>query len=140
MAYIYACLVGLVACRMSSAVNKASYLENFCCNALSICTNVTDLSIPVADPGISFGGANHRFPSLPLSSLPPSLPLLLAFSLPSCPSPSLLAGVRGYNPRKNFWNYRCSYVNFGAFLTKIQLLRTPTFVPTNCVRKSTYRD
>jgi hypothetical protein len=28
-----------------SAVNKASYLEIFCCNALSTCTKVADLSI-----------------------------------------------------------------------------------------------
>jgi hypothetical protein len=79
--------------------------------------------------------------SLPFPFLPFLLPspFSLPFCLPSCPSPSLLAGVRGYNPRKKFLNYRCSYVNFGAFLTKIQLLRTPTFVPTNCVRKSTYR-
>jgi hypothetical protein len=33
----------LVACRMSNAVNKASYLEIFCCNALSTCTKVVDL-------------------------------------------------------------------------------------------------
>jgi Na+-transporting NADH:ubiquinone oxidoreductase subunit NqrE len=29
--------------RMSNAVNKASYLEIFCCNALSTCTKVADL-------------------------------------------------------------------------------------------------
>jgi hypothetical protein len=33
----------LVACRVSNAVNKASYLEIFCCNALSTCTKVADL-------------------------------------------------------------------------------------------------
>jgi hypothetical protein len=33
----------LVACRMSNAVNKASYLEIFCCNALSTCTKVANL-------------------------------------------------------------------------------------------------
>jgi hypothetical protein len=33
----------LVACRMSHAVNKTSYLEIFCCNALSTCTKVVDL-------------------------------------------------------------------------------------------------
>jgi hypothetical protein len=33
----------LVACRMSNAVNKASYLEILCCNALSTCTKVVDL-------------------------------------------------------------------------------------------------
>jgi hypothetical protein len=33
----------LVACRMSNAVNKASYLEFFCCNTLSTCTKVVDL-------------------------------------------------------------------------------------------------
>ena len=32
----------LVACRMSNAVNKASYLEIFCCYALSTCTKVAD--------------------------------------------------------------------------------------------------
>ena len=37
----------LVACRMSNAVNKASYLEIFCCNnALSTCTKVADLLVP----------------------------------------------------------------------------------------------
>jgi hypothetical protein len=35
----------LVACHMSNAVNKASYLEIFCCNALSTCTKVADLLI-----------------------------------------------------------------------------------------------
>jgi hypothetical protein len=33
----------LVACRLSNAVNKASYLEILCCNALSTCTKVVDL-------------------------------------------------------------------------------------------------
>ena len=33
----------LGACRMSNAVNKASYLEIFCRNALSTCTKVVDL-------------------------------------------------------------------------------------------------
>jgi hypothetical protein len=33
----------LVACRMSNAVNKTSYLEIFCCNALSTCTKVANL-------------------------------------------------------------------------------------------------
>jgi hypothetical protein len=33
----------LVASRMSNAVNKASYLEILCCNALSTCTKVVDL-------------------------------------------------------------------------------------------------
>jgi hypothetical protein len=32
----------LVACRMSNTVNKASYLEIFCSNALSTCTKVAD--------------------------------------------------------------------------------------------------
>jgi hypothetical protein len=35
----------LVACHMLNAVNKASYLEIFCCNALSTYTEVADLSI-----------------------------------------------------------------------------------------------
>jgi hypothetical protein len=35
----------LVACHMSNAVNKASYLEIFCCNALSTCTKVADLLV-----------------------------------------------------------------------------------------------
>jgi hypothetical protein len=35
----------LVACRVPNAVNKASYLQIFCCNALSTCTKVADLSI-----------------------------------------------------------------------------------------------
>jgi hypothetical protein len=35
----------LVACRMSNAVNKASYLEIFCCNALSTSTKVADFPI-----------------------------------------------------------------------------------------------
>jgi 2-hydroxy-3-keto-5-methylthiopentenyl-1-phosphate phosphatase len=35
----------LVACRMSNAVNKASYLAIFCGNALSSCTKVADLLI-----------------------------------------------------------------------------------------------
>jgi hypothetical protein len=34
----------LVACHVSNAVNKASYLEIFCCNALSTCIKVADLS------------------------------------------------------------------------------------------------
>jgi hypothetical protein len=33
----------LVACRMTNAVNKASYFEILCCNALSTCTKVVDL-------------------------------------------------------------------------------------------------
>jgi hypothetical protein len=35
----------LVACHMSNAVNKASYLEIFCCNALSTCTEVADVLV-----------------------------------------------------------------------------------------------
>jgi hypothetical protein len=35
----------LVACRKSNAVNKASYLEIFCCNALQICTKVADILV-----------------------------------------------------------------------------------------------
>jgi hypothetical protein len=35
----------LVACHMSNAVNKASYLEIFCCNALSTCAKVVDLLV-----------------------------------------------------------------------------------------------
>jgi hypothetical protein len=35
----------LVACRMSNAVNKTSYLEIFCCNALPTCTKVADLLV-----------------------------------------------------------------------------------------------
>jgi hypothetical protein len=35
----------LVASHMSNAVNKASYLEIFCCNALSTCTKVADLLV-----------------------------------------------------------------------------------------------
>jgi hypothetical protein len=33
----------LVACRVPNAVNKASYLEIFCCNVLLTCTKVADL-------------------------------------------------------------------------------------------------
>jgi hypothetical protein len=33
----------LVACRVPNAVNKASYLEILCCNALLTCTKVADL-------------------------------------------------------------------------------------------------
>jgi hypothetical protein len=35
----------VVACHMSNAVNKASYLEIVCCNALSICTKVAELLV-----------------------------------------------------------------------------------------------
>jgi hypothetical protein len=34
-----------VACRMSNTVNKASYLEIFCCNVLSTGTKVADLLV-----------------------------------------------------------------------------------------------
>jgi hypothetical protein len=33
----------LVACRVPNAVNKATYLEIFCCNVLLTCTKVVDL-------------------------------------------------------------------------------------------------
>jgi hypothetical protein len=35
----------LVACHMPNAVNKASYIEIFCCNALLTCTQVVDLLV-----------------------------------------------------------------------------------------------
>jgi hypothetical protein len=35
----------LVACHMSNAINKASYIEIFCCNALSTYTKVAGLLI-----------------------------------------------------------------------------------------------
>ena len=56
------------------------------------------------------GGLNTHFSPIP--SLPPPPPP----SSSACPVPGLCKGVRGYNPRKIFWNNTVKLGDFGPIL------------------------
>ena len=84
----------------------------------SLSLSPPSLPSPFTFPSSPYPNPNS-FPSVPLP-----YPFLLHISLPlSLPFRFLVTGVRGYNPRKTFENYRCTEVSSSAFPNQKTTLR-----------------